>query len=137
MPSSRGVVNALNRSVAVIEFDLNGLILHANPNFRAMTGYRLDEARRQPPRHAVHARRSGFHLPPAVGRPAPRHPGRRRLPPRRQNGKEIWIHGSYNPIFDPDGHPYKIIKFASDLSDRHAMELDLREAKRGRNRPPP
>ena len=46
-----------------------------------------------------------------------------------KQGQDIWIHGSYNPIFDPEGRPYKIIKFASDLSERHMMEQDLREAK--------
>jgi len=124
-----GVVNALNRSVAVIEFDLNGLILHANPNFRAMTGYRLDELVGNP--HAMLCMpeevASTYHqLWADLRRGIPVAGDFHRV---GKNGKEIWIHGSYNPIFDPDGHPYKIIKFASDLSDRHAMELDLREAK--------
>lgn len=125
-----GVVNAISRSLAVVEFDLNGTIMHANQNFLDITGYRLDELVSR--KHAVlcstiesnsteylafwEALRKGIYTSGDFRRFG-------------KNGKEIWIHGSYNPIFDPDGHPYKIIKFASDLSERHAMEQDLRVAK--------
>jgi len=125
-----GVVNAIGRSLAVVEFDLNGTIMHANQNFLDITGYRLDELVNR--KHAVlcsktesnsaeylafwETLRKGIHTSGDFQRFG-------------KNGKEIWIHGSYNPIFDPDGHPYKIIKFASDLSERHAMEQDLRVAK--------
>ncbi|MFC0349316.1 PAS domain S-box protein [Undibacterium danionis] len=125
-----GVVNAIGRSLAVVEFDLNGTIMHANQNFLDITGYRLDELVSR--KHAVlcsttesnsaeylafwETLRKGIYTSGDFQRFG-------------KNGKEIWIHGSYNPIFDPDGHPYKIIKFASDLSERHAMEQDLRVAK--------
>ena len=44
-------------------------------------------------------------------------------------GKELWIHGTYNPILDFAGKPRRFIKFATDLSERRAMEMDLRLAK--------
>ncbi|WP_150426995.1 PAS domain S-box protein [Dechloromonas sp. CZR5] len=124
-----GVVNALGHSVAVIEFDLEGIILNANDNFLAITGYSREELVGNP--HAMlcgpdevttdyfqlwETLRRGVHVSGDFHRIG-------------KGGKDIWINGSYNPIFDPDGHPYKIIKFANDLSDRHAMEQDLREAK--------
>lgn len=125
-----GVVDAISRSLAVIELDLEGRILHANPNFLDMTGYRLDELVGQ--QHAIlcaadepespayeqlwEALRRGTHASGDFHRIG-------------KDGRHIWIHGSYNPIFDPDGRPYKIIKLASDLSERHAMEQELREAK--------
>ncbi len=125
-----GVVDAISRSLAVIELDLEGRILHANPNFLDMTGYRLDELVGQ--QHAIlcaadepespayeqlwEALRQGTHASGDFHRIG-------------KDGRHIWIHGSYNPIFDPDGRPYKIIKLASDLSERHAMEQELREAK--------
>lgn len=125
-----GVVNAFNRSLAVIEFNLDGIILNANANFLKITGYHLDELIGQHHARLCSAEETNsaayqefwqtlrqgvytsgeFH-----------HFGK--------DGKEILMHGSYNPIFDPDGRPYKIINFASDLTERHAMEQDLREAK--------
>lgn len=125
-----GVVNAIGRSLAVVEFDLNDTILNANQNFLEMTGYRLDELVGQ--HHSLlcapgavdsaaqhqlwETLRQGIHASGDFHRVG-------------KDGRDIWIHGSYNPIFDPDGQPCKIIKFASDLSERHAMEQDLREAK--------
>ncbi|WMW81330.1 PAS domain S-box protein [Undibacterium cyanobacteriorum] len=125
-----GVVNAIGRSLAVIEFDLFGTILDANANFLKMTGYTLDEL--QGRHHSILCEpgidtnksyldfwenlRRGIYTSGEFKRYG-------------KQGQEIWIHGSYNPIFDPEGRPYKIIKFASDLSERHAMEQDLREAK--------
>ncbi|KAB2968451.1 PAS domain S-box protein [Zoogloea sp.] len=125
-----GVVNAISRSLAVIEFELDGTIRHANPNFLEITGYSLDELVGR--HHSVLCTTSEV----ASGS------YRQLWDTLRQGGyasgdfhrigkggKEVWIHGSYNPILDPDGRPYKIIKFASDLSERHAMEQDLRDAK--------
>lgn len=125
-----GMVNAFNRSLAVIEFNLDGTIIHANANFLTITGYRLDElighhharlcsaeeAHSEAYQQFWQTLRQGVYTSGEFHRFG-------------KNGKEIWIHGSYNPIFNPDGRPYKIIKFASDLTERHAMEQDLREAK--------
>jgi len=125
-----GVVNAIGRSLAVIEFELDGTIRHANANFLGITGYRLDEL--------VGRHHSVLCMPSEVASSAYhelwdtlRQGGYASGDFHRigKDGKEVWIHGSYNPILGPDGRPYKIIKFASDLSERHAMEQDLREAK--------
>ncbi len=125
-----GVVNAISRSLAVIEFDLFGTILHANQHFLDITGYQLEE---------LQGRHHSILCEPGISGSAEyqefwdtlRHGVYTSGDFRRygKHGNEIWIHGSYNPIFDPEGRPYKIIKFASDLSERHAMEQDLREAK--------
>lgn len=125
-----GVVNAIGRSLAIIEFDLKGNILHANQNFLDISHYTLNElvgqhhsllcspqeVNSQDYQQLWNTLRQGIYTSGDFRRFG-------------KGGQEIWIHGSYNPIFDPDGNPYKIIKFASDLSERHAMEQDLREAK--------
>ncbi|MBC3833303.1 PAS domain S-box protein [Undibacterium amnicola] len=124
------VVNAISRSLGVIEFDLKGNILNANENFLTITGYTLEELLGQ--HHSLLCARSEVKsadyqqlwesLRKGISTSGDFH----RF---GKHGQEIWIHGSYNPIFDPEGRPYKIIKFASDLSERHMMEQDLREAK--------
>lgn len=125
-----GVVNAISRSLGVVEFDLQGHILNANQNFLSITGYTLEEL--------VGRHHSILCAPNEVSSASYQQlwetlrKGLNTSGDFRRFGKqgqEIWIHGSYNPIFDPENRPYKIIKFASDLSERHAMEQDLREAK--------
>ncbi len=115
----RGQVAAINRSQAVIEFELDGRIITANENFLSLMGYRLEEVKGN--HHSMFATaeyrnsaeyrqfwdilrsgkfQSGQFL--RIGR----------------GGKEIWIEASYNPIFDASGRVYKVVKFATDLSKR-------------------
>ena len=46
-----------------------------------------------------------------------------------KDGRRIWIQATYNPIFDAKGQPFKVVKFETDLSQRRAMEQELRAAK--------
>ena len=46
-----------------------------------------------------------------------------------KDGRRIWIQATYNPIFDAKGQPFKVVKFETDLSQRRAMEQELRTAK--------
>ena len=39
-----------------------------------------------------------------------------------KGGKEVWIQGSYNPILDLNGKPYKVVKFATDVTQRVLLE---------------
>ena len=125
-----GVVDAINRSLAVVEFDLFGNILNANSIFQDITGYRLEELQGQhhaflcAPAEVASQEYQQFWAVLRAGQYAAGDFHR-----IGKGGKDIWIHGSYNPIYDPEGQPYKIVKFASDLSERHAMEQDLRDAK--------
>ncbi|WP_426339703.1 methyl-accepting chemotaxis protein [Pseudoduganella sp. S-14] len=108
---------ALNRVQAVIEFQLDGTILHANDNFLSAVGYTLDEV--QGRHHAMFCdsefvaseaykqfweRLRGGHF---------EHGEYKRL---GKGGREIWINASYNPVFDADGRPFKVIKFATDIT---------------------
>lgn len=125
-----GVVNAISRSLAVVEFDLQGHILNANQNFLSITGYALDELVGR--HHSILCEPSEVSSPEYQQLWETLRKGINTAGDFHRIGKQgqdIWIHGSYNPIFDPQGSPYKIIKFASDLSERHAMEQDLRDAK--------
>ncbi|WP_321929579.1 methyl-accepting chemotaxis protein [Paraburkholderia guartelaensis] len=108
---------ALNRVQAVIEFDLQGTILHANENFLATLGYTLEEVR------GKHHRM--FCDPDYVRTEAYRQFWERldrgefdRGEYRRlgRGGREIWINASYNPVIDDSGRPYKVIKFATDIT---------------------
>ncbi|WP_462383255.1 PAS domain S-box protein [Pseudomonas sp. Marseille-QA0892] len=123
-------VRAISRALGVIEFDMNGIILTANDNFLRMMGYRLDEL--QGRHHRM------FCDPEYIYGPAYQefwhslasgtlNAGEYRR--RGKDGRVRWIQATYNPVFDSDGKPFKVVKFATDVSLRHEMETALREAK--------
>ncbi|MRW84712.1 PAS domain S-box protein [Pseudoduganella sp. FT26W] len=109
---------ALNRVQAVIEFDLEGKILHANENFLRVLGYSLSEVQGRhhsmfcEPEFAASPAYKQFWARLAAGEYE--HGEYKRL---AKGGREIWINASYNPIMDADGKPYKVIKFATDITD--------------------
>ncbi|MET4574708.1 methyl-accepting chemotaxis protein [Stenotrophomonas rhizophila] len=112
-----GQLAAINTSQAVIEFSLDGCILSANDNFLATTGYALEEVRGQ--HHSLFAEteyaRSAEYRQfwQKLGRGEYDAGQYRRL---GKGGREIWIQASYNPIFDMNGRPFKVVKYATDIS---------------------
>jgi methyl-accepting chemotaxis protein len=121
-----GQLEAINKSQAVIEFDLDGNVLTANENFLAVLGYRLDE---------IKGRHHGTFVEPAY-RSSPDYKqfwadlaaGRfqaDRFKRIGKGGREVWIQASYNPIFDTNGRPYKVVKYATDVTK--AKEAEERE----------
>jgi methyl-accepting chemotaxis protein len=108
---------ALHRVQAVIEFDLHGIILHANDNFLATLGYTLDEVRGKhhkifcDPEYVQSAAYRQFWE--KLGRGEFDRGEYRRL---ARDGREVWINASYNPVIGEDGRPYKVIKFATDVT---------------------
>ena len=114
-----GKISAIGRAQAVIEFNLDGTIIKANDNFLGALGYSLAEI--QGKHHSM------FVAPAERDSSAYREfwaslnrgefqsaeykrPGK--------GGKEIWILASYNPILDDAGKPFKVVKFASDVTEQ-------------------
>jgi methyl-accepting chemotaxis protein len=111
-------VEAINRAQAVIEFDLSGTILDANRNFLSTMGYSLDEVKGQHHRMFVdeeEARSGGYRA--FWQRLAKGEYETGEFRRFGKNGREVWLQASYNPIFDSDGRPYKIVKYAADVTD--------------------
>lgn len=112
-----GKMAAISRAQAVIEFTLDGTILDANENFLATVGYGRDEIIGQHHRLFVDAREQGTPAYKAFWEALARGTFQaaefRRL---GKNGREIWLQASYNPIFDTLGRPFKVVKFATDIT---------------------
>jgi methyl-accepting chemotaxis protein len=112
-------IDAINRSQAVIEFELDGRIVSANENFLHALGYGLDEIKGQ--RHSifVDARERDSSEYRAfwdkLGRGDFISGDFRRI---GKGGKEVWIQGSYNPVLGLDGKVLKVVKIATDMTDR-------------------
>ncbi len=123
---ARAVLAAMNKSQAIIEFDLTGKILHANKNFLDAVGYELSEIVGKhhrifvEPEEARSAEYAAFWAQLAAGRF-----DQRQYKRVAKGGREIWIEASYNPVFR-GSKPYKVVKFATDITaaKRKAMEDD-------------
>ncbi|ODT71060.1 MAG: chemotaxis protein [Pelagibacterium sp. SCN 63-23] len=118
-----GQIAAISRVQAVIEFDLDGNIRGANENFLATLGYRLEEI--------VGKHHSLFCDPDYVRSPAYRQFWDRLREGQFEaaefqrfgkGGKEVWIQASYNPVLDASGKPVKVVKFATDITERKRAE---------------
>lgn len=118
---------AVNRTQAVIEFDISGKILKANDNFLKSMGYRLDE---------IQGQNHSMFVEPAYRDSADYREFWERL--RRgefqaaqfkrvgKNGRIVWIEGAYNPIIDAAGKIAKIVKFATDITPQIALLGNLK-----------
>ena len=113
----QAINTALNRVQAVIEFELDGTILHANDNFLRVVGYTLAEVQGKhhaifcDPEYVKTAEYADFWA--RLGRGEFDQGEYKR---RARDGREVWINASYNPILDANGKPYKVIKFATDVT---------------------
>jgi len=122
----QAVSAALNRVQAVIEFDLQGRILHANDNFLQTVGYRLDEIQGQHHRMFCEADYSAS----AAYRDFWAKLGRGEFDAGEykrigKGGREVWIRASYNPVFDANGVTYKVIKFATDITADRGRQAEF------------
>ncbi|GAB6900767.1 methyl-accepting chemotaxis protein [Kineosporia succinea] len=112
-----GKIDAIGRSQAVIEFDLEGNVLTANPLFCDLMGYRLEEIRGRHHRLFVSAdeasRPEYQFFWEKLGRGEFDSGEYKRI---TKNGREVWIRATYNPILTSEGRPFKVVKFASDVT---------------------
>ncbi|MCO8275579.1 PAS domain-containing methyl-accepting chemotaxis protein [Actinoplanes sp. TRM 88003] len=113
----RGKIAALQRSQAVIEFDLTGKILDANDNFLTTVGYTREEVVGQHHRMFVpeqEARGPQYReFWEALGEGRFQAGVYTRV---AKNGRKVWLRATYNPILDTDGRPVKVVKFAADIT---------------------
>jgi methyl-accepting chemotaxis protein len=112
-----GKISAIGRAQAVIEFNLDGTIITANENFLATVGYKLEEIQGKhhqmfvAPSERDSAAYREFWA--KLGRGEYEAAEYKRF---GKGGKEVWILASYNPILDDTGKPFKVVKFASDIT---------------------
>ncbi|WP_434355656.1 PAS domain-containing methyl-accepting chemotaxis protein [Parasalinivibrio latis] len=124
---STGKINAINRSLAVIEFNLDGEIIHANENFLAVVGYSLEEIRGK--HHSIFVDTEYCQTDEYQEFWEDLKQGKfksaefRRL---AKSGREVWIQATYNPIFDPNGKPVKVVKFATDITEQKRAAADFK-----------
>lgn len=122
----QGEIDAINKSQAVISFKMDGTVIHANDNFlNALGGYTLEEVKGK--HHRLFVENSYAHSNAYVEFWAKLNRGEfvadefKRI---GKGGKEVWIQATYNPILDAKGKPYKVVKFAMDVTDQKLRNAD-------------
>ena len=119
------LLDAIERSMAVIEFDLHGNVLRANDNFLKTMGYRAEQVEGQPhrmfctpdfARSAEYGQwwsnlRSGQFQSGTFERVA-------------GNGQSVWLEASYNPVRDDAGQVVRVVKYAMDVTPRLQAESE-------------
>lgn len=120
-------IEALDKSQATIEFDMDGTILSANKNFLSVMDYTLDD---------IQGKHHSMFIDPATKNSAEyqrfwsdlRRGVYQAAEYKRigQGGREVWIQASYNPILDKNGVPYKVIKFATDVTQQKMINADYK-----------
>lgn len=121
---NEGMLAAIDKVQAIIEFTLDGKIVHANANFLKTLGYTLEEIRGRhhsmfvAPDYAQSQDYKAFWE--KFNRGEFDAGQYKRI---GKGGKEVWIQASYNPILDAAGRPFKVVKFATDITPmRMAVE---------------
>ena len=118
-----GLVDAMQKAQAVVEFDMDGLLVNANENFLGLMGYAIEDVRGEHHRvfcdddyAASQAYRKFWQKLNRGEFDCGRY---RRL---GNNGKVVWIQATYNPILDLNGKPVKVVKFATDITEQVLLE---------------
>jgi methyl-accepting chemotaxis protein len=117
-----GQIQAIGKSQAVIEFQLDGTVLSANEKFLQMTGYTAAEI--QAKHHRMFVDEAMRHTPAYDNfwkRLAAGEAQQGEFKRLSKSGKEIWIQATYNPIYDQRGQLVKVVKYATDVTERKAV----------------
>ncbi|STQ86936.1 PAS domain S-box protein [Helicobacter muridarum] len=135
LANKEAILKAINRSMAMIEFDLDGTIIDANENFLNTMGYTLSEIKGK--HHRIfcdpdyvnsseytsfwgNLRRGEFQSGVFL-----------RI---KKNREQVWLEATYNPVFNEDGKPIKVIKFASDVTKAKLESNDTKNILKAINR---
>ena len=126
--NTAGQIEAIQKSQAVIEFDMDGTVRWANAPFLAVMGYGLEEVRGRhhsmfvPPEERASEEYRAFWF--RLNRGEFQAAEYKRI---GKGGKEVWIQASYNPILDLDGRPFKVVKFATDITSQARARIEIGE----------
>ena len=126
---NEGQLTAISKIQGVIEFDLTGKITAVNENFAAVTGYSEKE---------IVGNHHSMFVEPAykssqeyklfwekLARGEADAGQYKRI---GKGGKEVWLQASYNPIMDMNGKPFKVVKYATEITEQHNAAVALSEA---------
>jgi methyl-accepting chemotaxis protein len=122
----RGQIGAINRAQAVIEFDMDGTIKDINENFARAMGYSKDEVVGK--HHSSLCEGSYATSPEYRAMWAKLNRGEYDVGTFKRiakGGREVWLQASYNPIADVNGKFFKVVKYATDVTEQMIRNADF------------
>ena len=114
------------RSLAMIEFDLDGVVLDANEVFLKLMGYDLEEVKGK--HHRMFVEETARESPAYSEFWQSLRLGEHRVAQFKRiakGGREVWMEGSYSPVLGSDGKPIRVVKIASDVTAEKTLHMDL------------
>lgn len=120
-----GQIDAIGKSLAVVEFKLDGTIINANDNFQRVMGYELAEVKGKNHRMFIDdafAETEGYKT--FWSRLSAGEAFVDEFRRINKFGREVWIQASYNPILDMSGKPFKVVKYATDITTQKRQAAD-------------
>ena len=120
------LVNAIDKSQGTIEFNMDGTVVTSNDNFLNVLGYSLEEVKGK--HHRIFCEDSYAKSPAykefweKLNRGEFDSGEYKRI---GKNGKEVYIQATYNPIFDENGNPVKVLKIASDVTKQKLLNAEF------------
>ncbi len=123
-----GQIAAINKAMGVIEFDLKGNVLAVNENFAKITGYSEKEIVGNHHNMFVDATHQSNAEYKALWEKLARGEADQGQYDRvGKGGKFVRLEASYNPIFNPDGQPFKVLKLATDITEQYLKAKKAQE----------
>ncbi|MDF1588169.1 MAG: methyl-accepting chemotaxis protein [Gammaproteobacteria bacterium] len=122
----KGQVAAIDKVMAVISFNMDGTIIDVNDNFLKLVGYTKQDVIGK--HHGIFAQPGLVNSPEYAEFWAKLNRGEfdsgeyKRI---GKEGKEVWLHASYNPIFDLNGKPFKVVKYATDITAQKQLQMTV------------
>jgi methyl-accepting chemotaxis protein len=126
--TQQGQLVAIDKAQAVIEFTLDGRIINANTNFLTTFGYSLEDIRGQ--HHSMFIEPADRQTPDyrafweKLGRGEYDTGQYKRI---GRGGQEVWIQAIYSPILDQNRRPFKVVKYATDITEKVAQDIATRQ----------
>lgn len=124
-----GQLDAISKAMGVISFEMDGTIIDINDNFLKAVGYSKEE---------VVGKHHRMFAEPSLANSAEYREFWAKLNRGEfdageykrlgKGGKEIWLQASYNPIMDLNGKPYKVIKYAADITEQKELQVTVQKA---------
>lgn len=125
--AQQSIYDALNRSLAIIEFTPDGEIISANSNFTDAVKYDLASIKGK--HHRMFCEKQFYQQNPTFWQDLQQGQFKSGQFPRKdKHGNELWLEATYNPIFDENNNVIKVIKFASDITKNIERETLVNEA---------
>ncbi len=122
---NEGQVAAISKALAVIEFDMDGTVIKANENFLKAVGYTLDEIKGK--HHSLfvdEAYKQSHEYKEFWARLNRGEYDAAEYCRIGKGGRRIYLQASYNPIIDQNGKPFKVVKYATDITRQKLLDAD-------------